>query len=217
MSSQKEPLALYFWPTPNGKKVTILLEELAVPYILHRVKLGEGAQFTPEFTKISPNNRIPALVDPGGPGGAPLSVFESGAILQYLGNKFGAFYPSEPRARVAVEEWLMWQMSGFGPILGQSYHFRFSAPEKIPYAITRFLEESKRLYGVLDRQLAEYDFVAGAYSIADMALVPWAIGWKRQEIDVPGMFPNVQRWLDRLSARPAVVRGLAAGQTEAAS
>ncbi|MBC00369.1 MAG: glutathione S-transferase [Rhodobacteraceae bacterium] len=212
--SQKEPIEVHYWPTPNGWKVTILLEELGVPYEIKYVNIGAGDQFKPDFLKIAPNNRMPAIVDPEGPGGAPISVFESGAILQYLGRKFGKFYPTDERARVKVEEWLMWQMGGFGPMLGQNHHFRVYAPEKIPYAMERYLNETHRLYGVLNKQLEGQDFVAGDYSIADMAIVGWAKGWERQGMDLAADFPNVKRWLEALMARPAVERGLAVGQEE---
>ncbi|MCA1241448.1 glutathione S-transferase N-terminal domain-containing protein [Stappia stellulata] len=212
--SQKEPIEVHYWPTPNGWKVTILLEELGVPYEIKYVNIGAGDQFKPDFLKIAPNNRMPAIVDPEGPGGSPISVFESGAILQYLGRKFGKFYPTDERARVKVEEWLMWQMGGFGPMLGQNHHFRVYAPEKIPYAMERYLNETHRLYGVLNKQLEGQEFVAGEYSIADMAIVGWAKGWERQGMDLAADFPNVKRWLEALMARPAVERGLAVGQEE---
>jgi GST-like protein len=212
--SQNAPIEVHYWPTPNGWKVTILLEELGVPYEIKYVNIGAGDQFKPDFLKIAPNNRMPAIVDPEGPGGAPISVFESGAILQYLGRKFGKFYPTDERARVKVEEWLMWQMGGFGPMLGQNHHFRVYAPEKIPYAMERYLNETHRLYGVLNKQLEGQEFVAGDYSIADMAIVGWAKGWERQGMDLAADFPNVKRWLEALMARPAVERGLAVGQEE---
>ncbi|WP_029057476.1 glutathione S-transferase family protein [Stappia stellulata] len=212
--SQKEPIEVHYWPTPNGWKVTILLEELGVPYEIKYVNIGAGDQFKPDFLKIAPNNRMPAIVDPEGPGGEPISVFESGAILQYLGRKFGKFYPADERARVKVEEWLMWQMGGFGPMLGQNHHFRVYAPEKLPYAMERYLNETHRLYGVLDTQLEGRDFVAGDYSIADMAIVGWAKGWERQGMDLAADFPNVKRWLEAMMERPAVARGLAVGQEE---
>ena len=185
-----------------------MLEELGVPYETHFVNIGKGDQFKPEFLKFSPNNRMPAIVDPDGPDGKPISVFESGAILMYLGRKFGKFYPSDERARVNVEQWLMWQMGGFGPMLGQNHHFTLYAPEKIPYAIRRYQDETHRLYGVLDRQLRGREYIAGDYSIADMATLGWARGWKRQGMDAAD-FPDVMDWIDRLEARPAVQRGLA--------
>jgi len=206
--TQTQPIALYFWPTPNGKKISIMLEELGVPYTLEFVNIGKGDQFKPEFLAISPNNRMPAIIDPEGPDGKPISVFESGAILMYLGRKFARFYPTEERARVAVEEWLMWQMGGFGPMLGQRNHFSVYAPERIPYATKRYQDETHRLYGVLNKRLANHEYVAGDYSIADMAIFGWAAGWESQQFDT-SEFPNVKRWIDALNARPAVQRGMA--------
>lgn len=212
--TQTQPIELHYWPTPNGWKISILLEELGVPYDLKLVDIGKGDQFKPEFLAIAPNNRMPAIVDPEGPGGAPISVFESGAILQYLGRKFGQFYPADERGRVEVEEWLMWQMGGFGPMLGQNHHFRIYAPEKIEYAMTRYLNETHRLYGVLNKRLQGRDYVAaGQYTIADMAIIGWAQGWERQGMDLEE-FPNVKAWKARLEARPAVQRGLAVGREE---
>jgi GST-like protein len=187
------------------------LEELGVPYELKLVDIGRGEQFRPEFLAIAPNNRMPAIVDPEGPDGQPISIFESGAILLYLGRKFGRFYPAEERAKVEVEQWLMWQMGGFGPMLGQNHHFTHYAPERIAYATKRYQDETHRLYGVLNRRLADRDFVAGDYSIADMAIVGWAKQWERQAIDL-AEFPHVGRWFATLMARPAVIRGLAVGQ-----
>lgn len=206
-----QPIDLYYWPTPNGWKITIMLEEVGLPYTTHLVNISKGDQFTPEFLAISPNNKMPAIVDPDGPGGAPISVFESGAILQYLGRKTGKLYPADERARVLVDQWLFWQMGGFGPMLGQTHHFRGYAPEQIPYAIDRYTNEATRLYGVLDRQLEGREFIAGAYSIADIASVGWAKLWERQGQDIT-RFPNVQRWLETMLARPAVQRGLAVSQ-----
>ncbi|NBN77441.1 glutathione S-transferase family protein [Microvirga tunisiensis] len=212
--SQTQPIELHYWPTPNGWKISILLEELGVPYELKLVNIGAGDQFRPEFLAIAPNNRMPAIVDPEGPGGQPISVFESGAILQYLGRKFGQFYPADERGRVEVEEWLMWQMGGFGPMLGQNHHFRIYAPEKIEYAMTRYLNETHRLYGVLNKRLDGRDYVAaGQYTIADMAIIGWAQGWERQGMDLEE-FPHVKAWKARLEARPAVQRGLAVGREE---
>lgn len=212
--TQTQPIELHYWPTPNGWKISILLEELGVPYDLKLVDIGKGDQFKPEFLAIAPNNRMPAIVDPEGPGGAPISVFESGAILQYLGRKFGQFYPADERGRVEVEEWLMWQMGGFGPMLGQNHHFRIYAPEKIEYAMKRYLNETHRLYGVLNKRLEARDYVAaGQYTIADMAIIGWAQGWERQGMDLEE-FPNVKAWKARLEARPAVQRGLAVGREE---
>lgn len=205
------PIDLYYWPTPNGWKISIALEEMGLPYTVHPINISTGDQFKPEFLAISPNNKMPAIVDPDGPGGQPISVFESGAILQYLGRKTGKLYPTDERARVAVDEWLFWQMGGFGPMLGQTHHFRIYAPEKIPYAIDRYTNESRRLYGVLNKRLADHEFLAGAYSIADIACVGWAKLWERQGQDI-AEFPHVKRWMDQLLARPAVQRGLAVNQ-----
>ena len=204
----QSPIDLFYWPTPNGWKITIMLEECGLPYRIVPVNIGAGDQFKPEFLKISPNNKMPAIVDPDGPGRGPISVFESGAILQYLGRKTGKFYPSEERRRIEVDEWLFWQMGGFGPMLGQVHHFRNYAPEKIPYAIDRYANEANRLYGVLDERLKDREFVCGDYSIADMAIVGWAKLWDKQGQAIEDM-PNVKRWLDAVMARPAVARGLA--------
>jgi len=208
MTSQTKPIAVHYAGTPNGHKVTIMLEELGVPYELHFVRIGRGDQFKPEFLAISPNNKIPAIVDPEGPGGKPISIFESGAILKYLGLKFGQFYPTETRAQVKVDEWLFWQMAGFGPMLGQNHHFNLYAPEKIPYAIKRYVDETHRLYGVLDRQLKGKDYITGEYSIADIACIGWANGYVRQGIDIEE-FPSFAAWHERMNARPAVKRALA--------
>ncbi|MFN0263817.1 glutathione S-transferase N-terminal domain-containing protein [Tepidamorphus sp. 3E244] len=204
----QKPIELHYWPTPNGWKVSIMLEECGLPYDLHLVNIGAGDQFKPEFLEISPNNRMPAIVDPDGPDGKPISVFESGAILQYLGRKTGKFYPSDERKRVAVEEWLMWQMGGFGPMLGQNHHFNQYAPEDLPYAKKRYTDETHRLYGVLNKRLEGREFVCDEYSIADMAMVGWATLWERQQMD-KAEFPNVMRWLETMLARPAVEKGLA--------
>lgn len=205
------PIELYYWPTPNGWKITIFLEEAGLPYVVKYVNIGRGEQFDPAFLAISPNNRMPAIVDPDGPDGRPISVFESGAILQYLGRKTGKFYPADERARVEVEEWLMWQVAGLGPMLGQNHHFRNYAPEKIPYAIRRYEDEANRLYGVLNTRLKGREYVAGDYSIADMAIVAWTRGWQQQGIDI-AEFPEVGAWLGRILARPAVQRALAVGE-----
>ena len=205
---QDQPIDLYFWPTPNGWKISIMLEECGLPYRVIPVNIAKGEQFRPQFLAISPNNRMPAIVDPAGPGGQPISVFESGAILQYLGRKTGQFYPADERARVAVDEWLAWQVGNLGPIAGQTHHFRLYAPEPMPYAVARFTDECNRLYGVMNRRLAEHPYLAGdAYTIADMACVGWASRWERQGQD-PGQFPQVRRWLDAVRARPAVQRGM---------
>jgi GST-like protein len=200
---------LYFWTTPNGYKISIMLEECGLPYRIHPVDINKGDQFKPDFLAISPNNKIPAIVDPDGPGGKPISVFESGAILQYLGRKTGIAYPKNARRRVEVDEWLFWQVGGLGPMAGQANHFRLYAKEKVPYGIERYTTEAKRLYGVLDRRLAGRDYIAGVFSIADIASYPWARTWKNQGQELAD-FPNMAAWLERMAARPAVERGLAA-------
>ncbi len=203
---------LYYAPTPNGWKVSILLEECKIAYNVKYVNIMGGEQFAPEFLKISPNNRIPAIIDHDPlDGGAAISVFETGAIMEYIADKYGQFLPSDPRGRANVMQWLMWQMGGLGPMLGQHGHFKLYAPEKIPYAIDRYRSETERLYGVLDRQLANNKYVAGDYSIADMAIFPWVRTYKRQEIDLI-YFPNVRRWYDLLKERPALRRGLDLGK-----
>jgi GST-like protein len=207
-ATQTKPIDMYFWPTPNGIKISIALEELGVPYTTRFVNIGKGDQFKPEFLKISPNNRMPAIVDPEGPDGKPISIFESGAILIYLAEKFGRFYGNTPRERIAVNEWLMWQMGGVAPMFGQLNHFRNYAPEKLPYAITRYSNEAHRLYRVLNTQLTGRDYVAGDYSIADMAIFGWARNWESRGLEMTE-FPNVVAWHDRIAARPAVQRGLA--------
>lgn len=208
MTSQTKPIELYFWTTPNGFKISIMLEEIGVPYDIRFVVIGRGEQFKPEFLKISPNNRIPAIIDPEGPGGAPISVFESGAIMMYLGRKFGQLYPSDERRRVAVDEWLMWQMANVGPILGNNNHFRTYAAGKSEYATTRFLDETHRLYGVLEERLDGRDFVCDEYSIADIAPFCWMRSWERRGVDI-AEFPLVKSWIERILERPAVQRGLA--------
>jgi GST-like protein len=201
------PIDLYFWPTPNGWKVSIMLEECGLPYNVVPIDISKGEQFKPEFLAISPNNRMPAIVDPDGPGGRKISVFESGAVLQYLGRKTGRFYPDEERARVEVEQWLFWQMGGLGPMAGQAHHFRQYAPEKITYAIARYTDECNRLYGVMNTRLKDRPFLAGRYSIADMACVGWASRYYRQGQNIDD-FPHLKRWLERVMARPAVKRGM---------
>lgn len=202
------PIELHFWPTPNGFKITVMLEECGLPYTIKPVNIGRGDQFKSEFLAISPNNRMPAIIDPNGPGGKLISVFESGAILQYLGRKTGKFYPAEERKRTAVEEWLFWQVAGVGPMAGQAHHFRSYAPEKIPYAIERYTREVGRLYGIIDKRVAKRDFLAGEFSIADIAVYPWAKLWERQGQDI-SLLPNFARWLERVKERPAVARGMA--------
>jgi GST-like protein len=199
---------LYYWPTPNGHKVTIFLEETGVEYKIVPVNIRKGEQFEPSFLKISPNNRMPAIVDHDGPSKTPLSLFESGAILLYLAEKTGKFMPTEMRARYNVVQWLMFQMAGIGPMMGQAGHFRNAAPEKIPYAIERYTNESRRLFGVMDKQLAANEYLAGEYSIADMASYPWVRNAEREPEQLETL-PNLRRWLAALGARPAVKRGLA--------
>jgi GST-like protein len=203
---------LYYWPTPNGWKIAIMLEETGLPYRLLPVNIGRGEQFRPEFLAISPNNRMPAIVDPSPPdGGGPLSVFESGAILLYLGEKTGQLLPADLRGRYEVTQWVMWQMGGLGPMAGQAHHFRQYAPEKIAYAVDRYTNEVNRLYGVMNKRLADREFLAGAYSIADIAAFPWVIPWKNQGQDL-AEFPHLQRWFQTMQARPAVARGLEVGK-----
>jgi GST-like protein len=210
--TERERLAmldLYYWPTPNGHKITIFLEEAGLPYKLHRIDIGKGDQFKPEFLAISPNNRIPAIVDhaPMG-GGEPISLFESGAILLYLAEKIGRFIPAEIHGRAEVLKWLFWQMANLGPMAGQNGHFNHYALEKLPYAMERYTKETNRLYGVLNKRLAEREFIAGDYSIADMACYPWIVPHKRHK-QVIEVFPHLKRWFDEIAARPAVVKAYA--------
>lgn len=199
---------VYSWATPNGHKVHIMLEECGLEYRAHPIDIGAGDQFKPEFLAISPNNKIPAITDHDGPGGNPLSLFESGAILQYLAEKTGKFLPTDPAARYTTLGWLMFQMGGVGPMLGQTHHFRIYAPEKISYAIERYTNETRRLYGVMNRRLSQHAYLAGdAYTIADIATFPWTRSWKNQGIEL-GEFPNVQKWHETIAARPAVLRGV---------
>jgi GST-like protein len=207
---KRQPIDLYYWPTPNGFKISIMLEECGLPYTLIPVNISRGEQFDPHFLSISPNNRMPAIVDPDGPNGKPIALFESGAILQYLGRKTGKFYPKDERARSEVDVWLFWQMGGLGPMAGQLNHFKHYARETLPYAIKRYDDEVNRLYGVMNKRLADRDFLAGKYSIADMACVGWVNIWERQGQDI-NAFPNLKRWLETLKARPAVQRGLTLG------
>jgi len=205
-----KPIQLYYWPTPNGHKVSILLEELGLPYEMHPININRNEQFAPAFLKISPNNRIPAILDPHGPGGRPISVFESGAILQYLGRKAGKFYPKDERARVAVDEWLMWQMGGLGPMTGQANHFVLYAPQDVPYGKKRYTDEVRRLLGVMNTRLGKARYLAGAYSIADIACFSWVKSASRH---VPlDAFPNLSAWFERLGKRGAVQRGMALGR-----
>lgn len=203
-----EHLQLYSSPTPNGVKISIMLEETGLPYEAHYIDLGKDQTWTPEFLSLNPNGKIPAIIDPGGPGGQPLALFESGAILLYLAEKTGRFLPADLRGRVEVLQWLFWQVGGLGPMAGQNHHFRNYAPEKVPYAIDRYVKETNRLYGVLDRRLADRRFVAGDdYTIADMASYPWILPEAQgQDIDD---FPNLKRWRDEIAARPATARAYA--------
>ncbi|WP_339469493.1 MULTISPECIES: glutathione S-transferase N-terminal domain-containing protein [unclassified Pseudomonas] len=198
---------LYYWTTPNGHKISLFLEEAGLPYEVHPINIGQGEQFKPDFLKIAPNNRIPAIVDQNpADGGAPISLFESGAILLYLAEKTGRFIPKDLRGRQEALQWLFWQMGGLGPMAGQNHHFSQFAPEKIPYAIKRYIDETARLYGVLDRRLADRPFVAGdAYSIADMAIYPWIVShkWQSQRLED---FPHLLRWFNSIKERPATVR-----------
>ena len=197
---------LYYWTTPNGHKITIFLEETGLPYTIVPVNISKGDQFKPEFLRIAPNNRIPAIVDSApADGGAPVSVFESGAILFYLAEKTGRFLPRELRPRNEVMQWLFWQMGGLGPMAGQTHHFVHYAPERIEYAVRRYVNETSRLYQVLDNRLADREYLAGEYSIADMACYPWVVAWKRQQQDLEA-FPNLKRWFGQIRQRPAVER-----------
>ena len=199
---------VYSWPTPNGHKVHIMLEECGLPYQTHAIHIGRGDQFQPDFLKISPNNKIPAIVDSDGPDGQPIALFESGAILLYLAAKVGRFLPQDVRQRYDVLQWLMFQMGGVGPMLGQAHHFRIYAPEKIPYAVDRYTNEARRLYGVMNGQIQRTGaYIAGPdYSIADIAIFPWLRSWQNQGIDWAD-FPQLKDWFDRVGARPAVRRG----------
>ena len=206
--SDSKTIDVYSWPTPNGHKVHIMLEECGLPYRVHPVNIGKGDQFAPEFLAISPNNKIPAIVDPQGPHGEPISLFDSGAILVYLAGKTGKFLPKGDRERYEVLQWLMFQMGGVGPMLGQAHHFRMYAPEKIPYAVDRYTNEARRLYGVIDRQLARHRFIAGNdYTIADIAIFPWLRSWQNQGIVLED-YPHLKKWFDGIAQRPAVERGV---------
>jgi glutathione S-transferase/GST-like protein len=211
------PIELWYWPTPNGWKIAIALEEMALPYVMRPVNIGAGEQFSPDFLAISPNNRMPAIVDPDGPDGRPISIFESGAILQYLGRKSGRFYSADERGRAEVEQWLFWQVGGLGPMAGQTHHFRQYAramladQRQLAYGVNRYTNETERLYGVLDRRLADRAYVAGDYSIADMAIWPWIVPWRNQGQDLDE-FPALKAWFERVEARPAVQRGFKLGE-----
>jgi GST-like protein len=202
------PIALYTWGTPNGRKISIALEEMALPYTVHAIDITKNDQFDPAYLKISPNNKIPAIVDPEGPDGQPIAIFESAAILIWLARKSGRLLPAEgTRAYYEVMQWLMWQMGNWGPMLGQAHHFRRFAPEKIPYATDRYTNEAKRLYGVLDKRLSEAEFLGGDYSIADIATWPWAARWEWQGVDWAD-YPHAKRWFDAIGARSAVQKGM---------
>ena len=207
-----QPIDLYYWPTPNGWKISIALEEMALPYSLHVVDIGAGEQFGPDFLAIAPNNRMPAIVDHDPQdGGAPISIFESAAIMTYLADKNGKFMPQDVRGRTDVNQWLMWQMGGLGPMAGQSHHFRKFAAEQVPYAIDRYTNEVNRLYGVMERRLQDRDYLAGEYTIADMACWPWISRheWQGQQLDD---FPKLKQWFETIGARAAVQRGFALGR-----
>jgi GSH-dependent disulfide-bond oxidoreductase len=217
MADPTQPIDLYFWPTPNGRKVTIGLEEMGLPYTIHPVNIGKGDQFKPEFLSISPNNRMPAIVDPQGPDGNPISIFESGAILQYLARKTGRFGGSTPREQVEVESWLMWQMANLGPVMGHHNHFRNYAPRiepdpaKLKYAQDRFFNETNRLFGVLEIRLRDREFIAGPISIADFASWPWIAAYKSQGQDL-AQFPALNRWFGQCRLRPGFEKGRKAGE-----
>ncbi|CAG9176728.1 glutathione binding-like protein [Cupriavidus pampae] len=199
---------VYTWATPNGHKIHIMLEECGLEYKVHPINIGAGDQFGDDFLKISPNNKIPAIVDPDGPDGKPISLFESGAILLYLASKTGKFLPEDVRGKYDALQWLMFQMGGVGPMLGQAHHFRIYAPEKIEYAVNRYTNEAKRLYGVIDKQLSQHPWLAGnSYSIADIATFPWLRSWKNQGVEIDA-YPHLKRWFDTIAARPAVQRGV---------
>lgn len=211
------PIELHYWPTPNGWKITIALEEMGLPYVVRPVNIGAGEQFRPEFLAISPNGRMPVIVDPEGADGQPLSIFESGAILLHLGRKSGRFYPQTPRERAEAEQWLFWQVGGLGPMAGQTHHFRQYAPAMTPdqrhlaYGVRRYTDETRRLYGVLERRLADRDYVAGDYSIADMAIWPWIVPHRNQGQNLDE-FPRLKAWFERIGAREAVKRGMKVGE-----
>ena len=207
-----KPIELYYWPTPNGWKITIFLEEAKIPYDIKYINIGAGDQFKPEFLEIAPNNRMPAIIDHDGPNGEPIAVFESGAILQYLAQKIGRFYPQETRQKTQVDQWLFWQMGGLGPMAGQAHHFRQYAPENVPYGIERYTNEVNRLYGVLNKQLEKNKWIAGEeYSIADMACFPWIIPYERQGQDL-NEFEYLKKWFDNMKKRKAVEKGVNVGK-----
>ncbi len=206
-------IELYFWTTPNGFKISIMLEELGVDYRGHLIDIGKDEQFAPDFLRISPNNKIPAIVDLDGPDGQPIALFESGAILQYLGRKYSAFYPTNERKKADVDQWLFWQVGGLGPMAGQCLHFRKYATEAIPYGVARYTKEVTRLFGVMERRLADRPYLAGEYSIADIACFPWVRRWSDLGQDL-AQFPKLEAWFKTIAARPAVQRGLEAATSE---
>ncbi|MEM6464589.1 MAG: glutathione S-transferase N-terminal domain-containing protein [Pseudomonadota bacterium] len=216
MAAQTLPIDLYYWPTPNGWKITIMLEELGVPYNVKFVNITKGDQFAADFLQIAPNNRMPAIADPEGPDGKPISVFESGAILQYLARKFGRLYPDHERQRVEVDQWLFWQMGGLGPMAGQAHHFRHYAPQELPYAVDRYTNEVNRLYGVMDHRLADRAYLAGEYSIADIACIGWVVPFERQGQTLED-FANLKRWFNAMMAKESVKSGLEIGKDKRAS
>jgi len=202
-----EMIDLYTWTTPNGRKVSIMLEELALPYRVHPINIGQGEQYKPEYVKINPNSKIPSIVDPEGPDGRPIAMMESGAILIYLARKTGKLFPQADRAKYEVLQWLMFQMGGVGPMFGQTHHFLRSAKEQVPYAIERYMKETRRLYGVLNERLKDSEYLADGYSIADIATYPWVARYEWHKTDLND-FPHVKRWFDAIAARPAVQRGM---------
>ena len=208
---RSHPVELYYWPTPNGWKISIMLEETGLPYLVRYIDIQKGEQFAPAFLAISPNNRVPAIVDPRGPAGRPIAIFESGAILQYLGDKTGRFYPARDRSRIEVDQWLFWQVGNLGPMAGQAGHFRNYARESLPYAVERYTRELARLLGVMNKRLADREFLAGQYSIADMACYGWIVPHERLGQDLRA-FRNLRRWFDAISSRPGVKRGMAIGE-----
>ena len=211
------PIELFYWPTPNGWKISIALEEMGLAYEVRPLNIGRGEQFDPAFQAINPNGRMPAIVDPQGDGGAPLSIFESGAILQHLGRVSGQFYPQTPRERAEIDQWLFWQVGGLGPMAGQTHHFRQYAPamtkdqRQLAYGVRRYTDEVRRLYSVLERRLSDRDYVAGDYSIADMAIWPWIVPYRNQGQDLERT-PRLRAWFERIGAREAVQRGMAVGK-----
>lgn len=209
-----EPISLYFWPTPNGQKIAIMLEETGEPYVVHYVDINAGAQFDPAFLAISPNNKMPAIVDHDGPDGNPLAIFESGAILKYLARKYECLYPTSERQQAQVDQWLFWQVGGLGPMSGQALHFRKYAKEKVPYGIDRYTAEVTRLYGVLEKQLTGRDYLAGDYSIADIACYPWILRAPDVGQDLT-RYPAISAWVKRIGERPEVMRGMSLGQDPA--